>query len=223
MPVTRHPATFRTLSAAELTTWRGTATATASDAMDRSQAMSGAIKPIKAGLSLCGQARTIQAMVGDNSALHLAVSLARPGEVLAIDAGGHEDTAVWVDILTTAAIGRGIAGIVLDGATRDVARIRDLGFPVFCRAVVPRGPHKGFGGVIDGPVAVGGVPVNPGDLVLGDDDGVTVVPLARLAAVRAALDAIVEKERQLLAGVAAGRSTAQLLGIAQATDVVQRA
>src|SRR5947208_1363019 len=89
MPVTRHPATFRTLSAAELTTWRGTATATASDAMDRSQAMSGAIKPIKPGLSLCGQARTIQAMVGDNSALHLAVSLARPGEILAIDAGGR--------------------------------------------------------------------------------------------------------------------------------------
>jgi len=129
---------------------------------------------------------------------------------------------VWGDILTTAAIGRGIAGIVLDGATRDVARIRELGFPVFCRAIVPRGPHKGFGGVIDGPVAVGGVPVNPGDLVLGDDDGVTVVPLARLATVRAALDAIVEKERQLLAGVAAGRSTAQLLGIAQPTDVVQR-
>jgi len=112
MPVTRHPATFRTLSAAELTTWRGTATATASDAMDRSQAMSGAIKPIKPGLSLCGQARTIQAMVGDNSALHLAVSLARPGKILAIDAGGHEDTAVWGDILTTAAIGRGIGRLV---------------------------------------------------------------------------------------------------------------
>ena len=222
MPVTRHAAAFRTLSAAELTAWRGTPTATASDAMDRSQAMSGAIKPVKPGLQLCGQARTIQAMVGDNSALHLAVSLARPGEVLAIDAGGHEDTAVWGDILTSAAMARGIAGVVIDGATRDVARIRELGFPVFCRAVVPRGPHKGFGGVIDGPVAVGGVPVGPGDLVLGDDDGVTVVPLARLAAVRAALDAIVDKERQLLAGIAAGRSTAQLLGIAPPTDLVSR-
>ena len=222
MPTTRHPATFRSLTAAELTLWRGTSTAGASDAMDRSQAMSGAIKPVKPGLSLCGQARTVQAMVGDNSALHLAVSLARPGEVLVIDAGGHEDTAVWGDILTSAAIARGIAGVVIDGATRDVARIRELGFALFCRAIVPRGPHKGFGGVIDGPVAVGGVPVGPGDLVLGDDDGVAVVPLARLAAVRSALDAIVEKERQLLAGVAAGRSTAQLLGIAQPTDVVSR-
>ena len=219
MPVTRQPATFRTLSAAELTQWRGTATATASDAMERSQAMVGAIKPVRPGLKLCGQARTVQAMVGDNSALHLAVSLARPGEVVVVDAGGHEDNAVWGDILTSAAIARGIAAVVIDGATRDVARIRELGFPVFCRAIVPRGPHKGFGGVIDGPVAVGGVPVGPGELVLGDDDGITVVPLARLAAVRAAIDTIVEKERQLLAGVAAGRSTAQLLGIVPPADL----
>ena len=222
MPVTRHPVTFRTLSAAELTQWRGPPTATASDAMDRSQAMCAAIKPVRPGLVLCGQARTVQAMVGDNSALHLAVSLARPGEVVVVDAAGHEDTAVWGDILTSAAIARGLAGVVIDGATRDVARIRELGFPAFCRAVVPRGPHKGFGGVIDGPVAVGGVPVGPGDLVLGDDDGVTVVPLSRLASVRAAIDAIVEKERQLLAGVAAGRSTAQLLGIVPPTDLATK-
>ena len=214
MALIRHAIVHEPLTNAELERWRQVATSVAADAMNRSQAMVGAIKPLKPGLMLCGQARTVQAMVGDNGPLHAAVSLARKGEVLVVDACGCEDTAVWGEILTTPAIARGIAGVVLDGASRDAARIRELGFPVFCRAVVPRGPHKGFGGVIDGPISAGGVPVSPGDLVLGDDDGVVVVPRSRIAEAAAAVATVLAKEKQLSDGIASGRSTTELLGIA---------
>ena len=125
-------------------------------------------------------------MAGDNGIIHAAIPHARPGEILVVNGMGVEDVAIWGEVMTHAAQKQGIAGIVLDGAVRDVAEMREMGFPVFCRAVVPRGPHKGFGGTIDGAISCGGVAVSPGDLVIGDDDGVAVVPLAEVRAVQAA-------------------------------------
>ena len=111
--------------------------------------------------------------------------------------------------------------MVLDGATRDVAELRAMGFPVFSRAVVPRGPHKGFGGTIDGPIAAGGVPVRPGDLVIGDDDGVVVVPLDQARQVLVAAQANVEKESRWMAEIANGRATTEMLGIPE-PEVIER-
>jgi len=133
-------------------------------------------------------------MVGDNGISHIATALLRPREVLVIDAGGYEDVAVWGGIATRSAIARGAAGIVIDGAVRDVAEIRELGFPCYARTAVPRGPHKGWGGVIDGPISCGGCPVAPGDIVLGDDDGIVIVPLARRQQVYEACQAKLTQE-----------------------------
>jgi regulator of RNase E activity RraA len=115
--------------------------------------------------------------------------------------------------MTHAALKQGIAGIVLDGAMRDVAEIRELGFAVFCRAIVPRGPHKGFGGTIDGTISCGGVAVSPGDLVIGDDDGVAVIPLSEVTAVQAAASAALERETIWLDEIAKGKTTRELLGL----------
>ena len=96
---------------------------------------------------------------------------------------------------------------------RDSAEIIEAGFPVFARGVVPRGPHKAFGGVIDGPIACGGVSVSPGDLILGDADGVTVVPFARASEVLDAARAVLEKEARVLKTLAEGGSLAELYGV----------
>src|SRR5262245_13882233 len=103
MALTRHALLHDPLSEHELARWSGVPSSIAADAMNRSQAMSGAIKPIKPGLRLCGEARTVQAMVGDNSPIHAAVALARRGEVLVVDACACEDTAVWGEIITISA------------------------------------------------------------------------------------------------------------------------
>ncbi len=215
MPIQRYEIEFRTLAKDTLARWRELPPAIVSDCMNRSQVMAGAIKPVGEGMRLAGQARTVTCMVGDNSALHVAIGMARPGEVLVVDAGGFEDTAVWGGIMTRAALERGIAGLVIDGAVRDVAEIRELGFQCFSRAIVPAGPHKGFGGIIDGPIACAGCPVKSGDLVIGDDDGVCVVPLERADTILAAsLDKIAQEE-QTNADTAKGTLPIDRLGLGE--------
>ncbi|MBP2296794.1 RraA family protein [Azospirillum rugosum] len=185
---------FRVLSDEELDAWRAIPPAVASDCMNRTQVMSAAIKPIREGQSLCGQARTVTTMVGDCGPICALISAARPGEIVMVDAGGVEDTAVWGGVMTEEAVHRRLGGAVIDGAVRDVADMRKAGFAMFCRSVVPRGPHHGFGGTVDGLVSVAGVPVRSGDIVLGNDDGVVVVPLEQADAVLAAAQAHLLKE-----------------------------
>jgi len=213
MALRRYIAEFAALPAATVEAFHSIDASVAGDAMNRERVMAAAIKPLAPGMRLCGQARTVCAMAGDNGIVHAAIPLVEPGQVLVVDAAGLEDVAVWGEVMTQAALHRGIAGVVLDGATRDAAAIRELGFPLFSRAVVPRGPHKGFGGTIDDIVAVGGVAVAPGDLVIGDDDGVAVVPLHCVDAVLAEAKATREKEERWFEQIAAGRTTAELIGV----------
>ncbi len=213
MALQRHRVDFEVLSPETLALWHKIPPAVAGDCMNRTQCMAGAIKPVGAGMALVGQARTVQSMVGDNSISHAAVALTRPGEVLVIAAGGVPDVAVWGGVATRAAIARGIAGVVIDGAVRDLVELRELGLPVYASAVVPAGPHKGFGGMIDGAIACAGCPVKPGDVVLGDDDGVVVVPLERQAAILAAGQAKLEAEERWLEAIAAGKTMAEVLGL----------
>ena len=216
MAIQRHEIDFEQLSAADLAAWREIPPAIASDCMNRTQFMAAAIKPVAPGTVLAGQARTVTAMVGDNGVSHVATALLRPGEVLVIDAQGHSDIAVWGGVATRAAMAKQAAGAVIDGAVRDVAEIRELGFALYARAVVPGGPHKGFGGIIDGTIACAGCPVAPGDIVLGDDDGIAVVPLASWRAVYAACLDKLKAEEEWLRQIAAGKPMAEILGLQEA-------
>jgi regulator of RNase E activity RraA len=195
MPIQRYKTDFKTLTTTDLEKWNGLPPAIVSDCMNRTQVMAGAIKPVQQGMTLLGQARTVTCMVGDNSALHMAIGMLEPGQILVVDAGGFEDTAIWGGIMTRAAIRQKIGGLVVDGAVRDVAEIREFGFSTFARAIVPAGPHKGFGGIIDGPIACASCPVKSGDIVIGDDDGVCIVPLGRADEIlKASLDKIAAEE-----------------------------
>jgi len=213
MAILRYDVNFRRLSAAETEAWRAIPTAIATDSMNRERAMAAAIKPVAPGIRLVGQARTISIMTADNGPVHAAIPLAGPGDVLVIAAGGHEDVAICGGIICTCAKGRGIAGMVVDGTVRDIAELRAMDFPVFARGAVPRGPHKGHGGFLDGPVSCGGVAVMPGDIVLGDDDGVVIVPLGVAEAVLAASRATMAKEADIMAALATGKTTFDLMGM----------
>jgi 4-hydroxy-4-methyl-2-oxoglutarate aldolase len=207
---------FRRLSADELRQWRDIPPAVASDCMNRTQVMSSAIKPISDDTALCGQARTVTTMVGDCGPLCSLLASAREGEILVVDAQGATDTAVWGGVMTAEAVYRKLGGAVIDGAIRDVAEVRKLGFAMYCRSVVPRGPHHGFGGVLDSTASVAGVPVRPGDIVLGDADGVVVVPLERAAEVLAAAQAHLLKEEDWIMKIRDGISIAQMFSMPMA-------
>lgn len=213
MTIQRHNAKFETLSADVLSQWRTIPPAIVSDMMNRTQCMSGRMKALKTGTVLVGQARTVTCMVGDNAALHALVPLIQPGEIIVADGGGHEDVALWGGILTQAAMAQKTGGIVIDGGVRDVAEIIELGFPCYSTSRVPQGPHKGFGGIIDGTISCAGAHVSPGDIIIGDDDGIAVVPLARHEELLAASIQKLADENATVARIKAGETTAQMMGL----------
>lgn len=195
---------FPLIDAATLDLWRRVPAAVASDCMNRTQVMHSSVKPVAPDMRLAGQARTVVTMVGDSGPICELTASARPGEIIVVDAGGVEDIAVWGGMMTEEAHARKIGGAVVWGAIRDVRDIRDIGFNMFTRAVIPRGPHHGFGGIVDGPISAGGVPVRPGDVVLGDEDGVTVVPLEIADMVLERALAHLQKEHDWIAQIRAG-------------------
>ncbi len=213
MPIQRYKTDFKILSTKALAQWKDLPPAIVSDCMNRTQVMAGAIKPVAEGMRVLGQARTVTCMVGDNSAVHIAIGMLEPGQILVVDAGGFEDTAIWGGIMTRAALKQGIGGLVVDGAVRDVAEIREFGFATFARAIVPAGPHKGFGGIIDGPIACAGCPVQSGDIVIGDDDGVCVVPLECADEILNASNEKIAQEEQTNAQTADGNLPGARLGL----------
>ena len=162
---------------------------------------------------MIGQARTIRCMAGDNSALHAAIEIAEPGDVLVADAAGYLGNAVWGGLMTRAAIHKGIKGLVIDGAVRDRDEIIELGFPCYAKGCCPAGPHKNFGGAIDVPVSCGGIPVHPGDLVVADGDGVCIVPYSRIEATLKAYNALKQRETEAINEISDGGSLADIYGI----------
>jgi len=213
MTVYRHDVSIPRLATDDLAEWIGIPAAVVSDCLNRSQAMAGAISPLAPDMRIVAQARTVECMVADNSALHGAINACEPGDVLVCNGQGFQDTALFGGLMTRSAIEHGVAGLVIDGAVRDSAEIIAAGFPCFARAVVPRGPHKGFGGVIDGPVSCGGVAVFPGDLIIGDADGVTVVPVARVTEVLKSVRAVMDREKQALSALAEGGTLSEIYGV----------
>ncbi|HEY8773022.1 MAG TPA: RraA family protein [Gaiellaceae bacterium] len=151
-------------------------TAELADAAGFPIAMDARIRPVWRGARLAGQAFTVRTPPGEHRAVREAAESAPAGAVLVIDGGGELDRALWGDKMSELALDRGLAGVVVDGAVRDVDGIEALGFPVFAAGSVPTPPGRDRSGNRDVPVSCGGLKVRPGDYVYGDTDGVVVVP-----------------------------------------------
>jgi len=147
-----------------------------SDAMQGLNNLHPAIKPLKEQYTISGRAFTVKMPVGDNTAVLQAIREATPGDILIIDAKGDTYRAIAGDFVVGMAQTLGIGGIVVDGVIRDIAGIKDLNFPVFCRGTTVSASAKAGAGEINVPISCGGTAVNPGDLIVGDVDGVVVIP-----------------------------------------------
>jgi 4-hydroxy-4-methyl-2-oxoglutarate aldolase len=171
------------------------------------------LKPAWPRATLAAPAYPVRCTPGDNLAVHVGVTTAPAGSVLVVDVGPVPDRGYWGEVLTTAAEAAGLAGLVIDGGVRDVAALEAHRFPVFSSTISLPGARKDQPGTVGAPVTVGGVPVAMGDWVVGDVDGVTVVPEASLDAVRAAGEAREAKEAGFFAALRAGTTTVELLDL----------
>jgi 4-hydroxy-4-methyl-2-oxoglutarate aldolase len=171
-----------------------------------------AIRAAWPGATVAGPAFTVQGAGGDNLALHNAVLAAPAGSVLVADLGGAAH-GHWGEVLAVAAQQRGIAGLVIDGGVRDRDEMRDRSFPVFSRNDTVRGTRKLFPGVLGVDIRLGGVPVSTGDLVVGDADGLVILPAMRVPAVLDRADARVAQEATILDQLRGGATTLELYGL----------
>lgn len=153
------------------------------DVAGRRGALSSRIAPLAPSMRLAGPALTIEVRPGDNLMIHAAMAMAKPGDVLVIDGKGDESCALMGEIMVSQCMAIGIAGVVINGAVRDTEAIRELGFPMYAIGANPNGPTKLVPGRVNWPVSVGGVTVQPGDLVVADADGVVVVEPAKVPAI----------------------------------------
>ena len=176
-------------------------TALLHEAMGKRGALNNDVKPVFQGAKLAGSAFTIQGYPGDNLMLHMGISLAKPGDVLVVTVGGYTETGLWGEIASVAAIARHIHGLVTDGAVRDVLPISKLGFPVFATGISIKGTTKRQAGYINNPIVIAGEIVNPGDIIVGDADGVVVVPLGEAEAVLQAAKQIEEREKRMMTAI----------------------
>jgi RraA family protein len=150
--------------------------ANVSDSMNRVTAGGPTIRPMHASGGMAGVAVTVRSRPGDNLMLHKAIDISGPGDVIVVDAGGDLTNALFGEMMLAHAMKRGIAGLVLNGAIRDADAIRDINHPVFAAGVTHRGPYKDGPGEINVPVSLDGMVIHPGDIVIGDGDGVMCVP-----------------------------------------------
>lgn len=172
-------------------------------------ALPSAIKPVHPSFRICGAAVTVQSPPADNLWLHRAIVAARPGDVLVVHVGGHYEAGYWGEVMSQAARARGLAGLVIDGCVRDGAILERFGFPVFARGLCIRGTGKDFDarGWINAPTLFGDVTVQPGDLIVGDTDGVVAIPRARVDEVLAKARQREEDEARIIERLAAGENS----------------
>lgn len=185
------------------------------DVQKRGGVMHSGMKPIFAGKAV-GPALTVRLSPGDLQDPLAALHAAKPGDVVVVDAGGETETSVFGGLMGSLFRNLGVAGAIIDGACRDIDELRDIGFIVFSRAVTARGTHTMFSGRKDDvalsvPVQCGGIVVHPGDIIVADEIGVTVVPLADAASVLPLAREQAEREEATRQRIREGRSFEQLL------------
>jgi regulator of RNase E activity RraA len=185
------------------------------DVQQRGGVMHSALKPIFNGKAV-GPAVTVKLSPGDLQDPLLALHVAQPGDVVVVDAGGETETSVFGGLMGSLFKNRGVQGAVIDGACRDTDELRDIGFILFARAVTARGTHTMFSGrktdvQVNVPVSCGGIVVNPGDVIVGDEIGITVVPAAELGKVLAAAREQAEREEATRQRIRQGKTFEELL------------
>jgi len=201
------------LTRGQLERLRALGAATVYEAQGAKGALDGGIKPLDPDSRLVGPALTVDTRPADNLMLHYALLKARPGDVLVVDAKGFLEAGPWGDVLTAAAMKAGIAGLVIHGAVRDASAIVQTGFPVFCRGLSIKGTGKHQPGRLNVPVCIGDALIRPGDVIVGDRDGLVVVARDEVDAVIAKAEAREAKETEQRSAIERGVSTAELLGL----------
>ena len=153
------------------------------DVAGRRGAMHGRIAPLAATMRFSGPAITVEVRPGDNLMIHAAMAIAKPGDVIVVDGKGDLTSALMGEIMSQQCVALGVVAVVIDGAVRDCEAIRELGFPMYAAGLNPNGPTKSVPGRLNHPISIGGVTVCPGDLLVGDADGVTVIERDKAASV----------------------------------------
>lgn len=172
------------------------------DVYGRRGTVSGRIAALTHTMKVAGPALTVEVRPGDNLMIHAALSIAKPGDVIVVDGKGDQTCALIGEIMVSQAIAIGVAGMVLDAAIRDTVTLRAKGFPVWSFGCNPCGPTKRVPGRVNHPISLGGITVNPGDLVVGDGDGVVVIERERVGEMIELGRKKVADERKRLDGIA---------------------
>lgn len=188
----------------EVARFRGLPVANISDVMHRMSASAANLRPLHRSGVLIGPALTVRTRPGDNLMVHKALDMSQPGDVIVVDAGGDLTNAIIGELMIAYAKVRGVAGMVINGAVRDFATIAADDFPIFAAGVTHRGPYKDGPGEVNVPISLNGMVINPGDLVVGDADGLVSVPLDALDQVHASASAKHAAETAQLEAIANG-------------------
>ncbi len=183
--------------------FEGAASSNLADAMGRFNFMDAGIKS-RSGLSLCGVAVTVNCRPGDNLMVHKALEIAEAGDIVVVNTNGNVSSSVFGELMCHTAVAAKLGGIVVDGAIRDVPAIMKLGFAAFSRVVSPGGCDKDGPGEINVDIACGGAVVHPGDIVVGDSDGVVVVPQADAAETLQRVGELVAREQERVKEIRGG-------------------
>jgi RraA family protein len=178
--------------------------ANVSDSMSRMTAGGPALRPMHRSGGMAGVALTVKARPGDNLMLHAAIDRAVPGDVIVVDAGGALDNALMGELMLAYAIKKGVVGFVINGAIRDLDQFREMNLPTWAAGVTHRGPYKDGPGELNVPISIDGMVIHPGDIVIGDSDGVLAVPMDEAEVILKATQAKSAAEIKQMADIEAG-------------------